>query len=271
MTDCATQAWLGDSSGIMPVSLHTYPILGSPLAVLDYAEAIAIAREWSESESVFAIAAANTHVVSLARHDPVFRDALEKFDLLLPDGMPLVWCLNRALPPEERLRDRVYGPTFMLRFLEASSHDSGARHFLLGGPQLLLDQLAQQLVRQMPLLQIAGTYVPPFGEWDDAEDLKIIRAIAGSRARYIWVGLGCPKQELWIARNRHRLPHGVYFAVGAAFAFHAGQVKQAPLWLQDRGFEWLYRLWSEPRRLAKRYLRYNTLFLYYLLRDRISR
>jgi N-acetylglucosaminyldiphosphoundecaprenol N-acetyl-beta-D-mannosaminyltransferase len=192
----------------MPVSLHTYPILGSPLAVLDYAKAIAIAREWSESENVFAVAAANTHVVSLARHDPAFRGALEKFDLLLPDGMPLVWCMNRALPHEERLRDRVYGPTFMLRLLEISSHDPGARHFLLGGPQSLLDQLAQQLVRQMPALQIAGTYVPPFGQWDEAEDLEIIRAITDSQARYIWVGLGCPKQELWIARNKHRLPRG---------------------------------------------------------------
>ncbi len=255
----------------MPVSLHTYPILGSPLAVLDYAKAIAIVREWSESDRVFAIAAANTHVVSLARHDLAFRGALEKFDLLLPDGMPLVWCINRALPPEERLRDRVYGPTFMLRFLKASSDEPDATHFLVGGPQSLLDQLAQQLVRQMPALQIAGSYVPPFGEWDDAEDRKIIRAIADSGARYIWVGLGCPKQELWIARNKHRLSRGVYFAVGAAFAFHAGQVRQAPRWLQDHGFEWLYRLWSEPRRLAKRYLRYNTLFLYYLLRDRISR
>ncbi len=251
----------------MPVSLHTHPILGSPLAVLDYAQAVAIAREWSESDGVFAVAAANTHVVSLARHETPFRAALEKFDLLLPDGMPLVWCLNRTLPSQQQLRDRVYGPTFMLRLLEASSHDPAARHFLLGGPQLLLDQLALQLVRQMPALKIAGTYVPPFGEWDEAEDLKIIRAIGDSRAQYIWVGLGCPKQELWIARNKHRLPRGVYIAVGAAFAFHAGQVKQAPRWLQDRGLEWLYRLWSEPRRLARRYLRYNSLFLYYLLRD----
>lgn len=255
----------------MSLAFPTHRVLGSPLAVLDYAKAIALAREWSMTEGVFAVEAANTHVISMARHDTAFRHALEKFDLLLPDGMPLVWCMNHGLPREQRLPDRVYGPTFMLRLLEASSHDPTATHFFLGGPQLLLDQLAQRLVRQMPALQIAGAYAPPFGEWDEKEDARILEMIATSGARYIWVGLGCPKQELWIARNKHRLPHGVYFAVGAAFAFHAGQVKQAPRWLQDRGLEWLYRIWSEPRRLAKRYLRYNTLFLYYLLRDKFSR
>jgi N-acetylglucosaminyldiphosphoundecaprenol N-acetyl-beta-D-mannosaminyltransferase len=236
---------------------------------VDYAKAVAITRIWAVSDGVFAVEAANTHVVSLARHDSVFRAALEKFDLLLPDGMPLVWCMNRALPPQKRLRDRVYGPTFMLRCLEATSQDPAAKHFLLGGPQSLLKDLSQALVRRMPGLQIAGFYAPPFGEWSEAEDAKIFRNIADSGARYVWVGLGCPKQEFWIAHNKERLPDGVYFAVGAAFAFHAGRVKQAPPWLQDHGLEWLYRVWSEPRRLAKRYLRYNSLFLFYLLRDSV--
>ncbi|MGZ4982663.1 MAG: WecB/TagA/CpsF family glycosyltransferase [Chthoniobacterales bacterium] len=251
----------------MSVPFETRLVLGSPLAVLDYAGAIAIAKDWAASDGVFAVGAANTHVVSLARHDSIFCAALEKFDLLLPDGMPLVWCMNRTLPREKQMRDRVYGPSFMLRCLEATVGEPDAKHFLLGGPHSLLQNLAQRLVRQIPGLQIAGVYAPPFGEWDEEEDKRIVQNIASSGARYIWIGLGCPKQELWLARNKMRLPGGVYFTVGAAFAFHAGRVKQAPRWLQDRGLEWLYRLLSEPRRLAGRYLCYNSLFLAYLARD----
>ncbi len=154
----------------------------------------------------------------------------------------------------------------MLRCLAATTD---AKHFLLGGSTALLEELTQRLVRQIPGLQIAGRYAPPFGSWDEAEDAKIFRAINDSVARFVWVGLGCPKQELWIARNKERLPRGVYLAVGAAFAFHAGQVRQSPRWLQDHGLEWLYRIWSEPRRLAGRYFRYNSLFLFYLLRESI--
>ncbi|MEI8233902.1 MAG: WecB/TagA/CpsF family glycosyltransferase [Verrucomicrobiota bacterium] len=233
------------------------PVLGVPLAATDYAGAVALTKAWAEEGGVRAVAAANTHVVTLARHDPQFGAAMARFDLIVPDGMPLVWAMNRR---GAGLRDRVYGPTLMLHALA----QPGASHFLLGGTEPLLEALQQSLRERFPGLRIAGSYAPPFGEWTPEENARIFEKIAASCARYIWVGIGCPKQELWIARHKAQLPPGVYFGIGAAFAFHAGWVRQAPPWMQRRGLEWLFRLASEPRRLWKRYVVYNTLFVGYL-------
>ena len=240
------------------MQIPTCPVLGIPLAVTDYAGAAAQVRAWADTPGVKAVAAANTHVVALARHDPEFGQALAQFDLVVPDGMPLVWAMNRQ---GAALTDRVYGPTLMLHALA----QPGVPHFFLGGSEELLGQLTARLRERFPGLIVAGTYAPPFGEWPEGEDARIFEKIASSGARYIWVGLGCPKQERWIARNKAALPPGVYFGIGAAFAFHAGRVSQAPAWMQRRGLEWLYRFAAEPRRLWRRYVVYNTLFLWYLL------
>jgi N-acetylglucosaminyldiphosphoundecaprenol N-acetyl-beta-D-mannosaminyltransferase len=238
-------------------------ILGSPVAMTDYVRAVALVKAWAAGRRrAFAAAAANTHVITLARRDAEFRRAMGRFDLILPDGMPLVWVMNRVA--RAGLDDRVYGPTFMLRCLEASEN---LGHFLLGGSEELLAVLQAKLRERFPTLNIAGAYSPPFGQWPADEDDKICARIAESGAHFVWVGLGCPKQELWIARNKDRLPPAVYFAIGAAFAFHAGRVRQAPLWMQARGLEWLFRMVTEPRRLARRFLLFNTLFLYHLVRD----
>jgi len=232
--------------------------------VTDYAGAVALARAWAaERSQPRAVAAANTHVVTLARYRREFCEALEQFDVLLPDGMPLIWCMNRRCAAA--LRDRVYGPTFMLRCLEATQGEFS--HFLLGGTEELLEVLTKILRGKFPRLAIAGTYAPPFGTWTPDEDARIIEKIASSRAEFVWIGLGCPKQELWIARHKANLPAAVYAGVGAAFAFHAGRVRQAPMWMQNAGLEWLFRLSAEPRRLWKRYVVFNTLFLFYLMKD----
>lgn len=235
---------------------ETCPVLGTPLAMTDYNGAVAITRAWAEGSGVYAVAAANTHMIAMARHEPAFAETLSHFDLIVPDGMPLVWAMNRR---GAGMRDRVYGPTLMLHGLG----QPGMTHFLLGGTESLLDALAEKLRERFPGLVIAGSYAPPFGEWPPEEDAAIFEKIAASGARYIWIGLGCPKQERWLARHKAQLPPGVYFAVGAAFAFHAGQVSQAPAWMQKRGLEWLYRFAAEPRRLWRRYVVYNTLFLWY--------
>lgn len=245
---------------------RTCRVLGSPLAVTDYAGAVALARAWAaERSQPRAVAAANTHVVTLARHESAFREALEKFDVLLPDGMPLIWCMNRHCADEGKMRDRVYGPTFMLRCLEATQGEFS--HFLLGGSEELLEDLQKILRAKFPRLEIAGAYSPPFGAWPADEDARIIGKIAASGAAFVWVGLGCPKQELWIARHKEKLPPAVYAGIGAAFAFHAGRVRQAPAWMQNLGLEWLFRLLAEPRRLWRRYVVFNTLFLFYLAKD----
>lgn len=249
--------------------MHSLPVIGLPIAVTDYAGAISwILEKASLADKPYAFEAANTHVAALARHDADFRSSMEKFDLITPDGMPLIWSINAQLPPEAKLTDRVYGPTLMLKTIAATdTPDSPYRHFLLGGKSDTLDKLTTRFTKEFPNTNIAGTYSPPFGEWPDNETQSIIRSIRNSRANLVWVGLGCPKQEHWIAKNKHLLPPAVYFGIGAAFAFHAGEVKQAPSFLQKLGLEWLFRLTTEPRRLFKRYFTYNSLFLYYTLRD----
>ena len=243
---------------------ETSLVLRSPLAITDYKKAAELAIGWARhGDSPRAVAAANTHLVTLARHDEAFAGALKQFDVLLPDGMPLVWCMNKF--SAAGMKDRVYGPTFMLRCLEMAGNEFS--HFLLGGSEELLETLQRKLREKFPGIRIAGAYSPPFGTWTDEEDRKIIDLIAKSGAQFTWIGLGCPKQEYWVAKNKNRLPGGVYSAVGAAFAFHAGMVKQAPGWMQRSGLEWLFRIMAEPRRLWKRYVVYNSLFIFYLLKD----
>jgi len=252
-------------------SLKTVPIIGLPVAATTYAGAV----EWIlthalRADRAYAVEAANTHVAALARTDKDFGEAMGHFDLICPDGMPLVWALNSKLPAGEKLTDRVYGPTLMLETLKATDGKAAAfKHFLLGGKQSTLDALTRNFEGQFPGVAIAGTHSPPFGEWPEAEFDLIAGKIRDSGANLIWVGLGCPKQEQWIARNKHRLPPGVYFGIGAAFAFHAGEVRQAPTLIQKSGLEWAYRVAMEPRRLFKRYFTYNSLFLYHLLRDHL--
>ncbi len=253
-------------------TLKLISVIGLPIAATSYAGAV----EWSlaharRKDRAYAVEAANTHVAALARTDEAFGESMRHFDLIFPDGMPLLWVVNSRLPANEKLADRVYGPTLMLETLKATNNEaSGFRHFLLGGKQSTLDALTRRFAEQFPGATIAAIHSPPFGEWPENETDLIVEKIRNSGANLIWVGLGCPKQEHWIARNKHRLPPGVYFGIGAAFAFHAGEVRQAPPLLQKLGLEWAYRVAMEPRRLFKRYFIHNSLFLYHLLRGRIS-
>jgi len=251
-------------------SLNRVSIIGLPVAATDYAGAVAwILDRAGARDRAYAVEAANTHVAALARHDRAFGETMARFDLICPDGMPLVWALNRCLPAAERLIDRVYGPTLMLETFRATDRPgSPFRHFLLGGKDSTLETLRANLGARFPDAQVAGAYSPPFGEWPADEFERIAQKIRDSGANLIWVGLGCPKQERWIAEHKDRLPPGVYFGIGAAFAFHAGEVSQAPAFFQKNGLEWAYRLCAEPRRLFKRYFTYNSLFLWYLLRER---
>jgi N-acetylglucosaminyldiphosphoundecaprenol N-acetyl-beta-D-mannosaminyltransferase len=246
-------------------------VRGLPVAATDYAGAVGWVLEKARlGDRAYAVEAANTHVLALARSDAEFAAAMSRFDLICPDGMPLVWCLNRALEHSERLTDRVYGPTLMLETLKASAGaEEIYRHFLLGGRHSTLERLEDSLVRRFPGTVVAGTHSPPFGTWPDEEFDTICNKIRESRANVVWVGLGCPKQERWIAAHKDRLPPGVYFGIGAAFAFHAGEVRQAPPFLQKNGLEWAYRLCMEPRRLFRRYFTYNSLFVYHLLREQM--
>lgn len=243
-------------------------IIGLPVAATHYAGAVDwILEKAGKADRAYAVEAANTHVAALARHNPDFGHSMERFDLILPDGMPLIWVANTHLSAADKLKDRVYGPSLMLEVLKATAHKPEFRHFLLGGSESTLEKLKTKLASRFPGAAVAGSYSPPYGEWPEGETDRICSAIQSSGANLIWVGLGCPKQEHWIARHKDKLPAGVYFGIGAAFAFHAGEVRQSPPVLQKIGLEWAYRLAMEPRRLFRRYFTYNTLFLYHLLRD----
>jgi N-acetylglucosaminyldiphosphoundecaprenol N-acetyl-beta-D-mannosaminyltransferase len=251
--------------------MRIHPVIGLPLACTDYAGAVAwILEKATAPSTAIAVEAANTHVAALARSNAAFGKSIRRFDLIVPDGMPLVWSLNAVLPAAERLTDRVYGPTLMLETLKASTGRPEFRHFLLGGKESTLEKLQTVFAERFPGVAIAGSYSPPFGEWPEDEFERMTGKIRESGANLIWVGLGCPKQEHWIARYKDQLPPGVYFGIGAAFAFHAGEVSQAPAVLQKCGLEWAYRIAAEPRRLFRRYFTYNSLFLWYSLRDRMS-
>jgi len=252
--------------------LKIISIIGLPVAATTYAGAVDwILTHALDRNGTYAVEAANTHVAALARTDKDFGETMRQFDLICPDGMPLVWALNSKLGADDKLTDRVYGPKLMLETLKATdgkAHDF--KHFLLGGTVSTLDKLSRTFAGRFPGVCIAGTHSPPFGEWPENEFEIIAEKIISSGANLIWVGLGCPKQEHWIAANKHRLPPGVYFGIGAAFAFHAGEIRQAPPLVQRFGLEWAYRVAMEPRRLFKRYFTYNSLFIYLLLRDRSS-
>src|SRR4051812_4627940 len=181
-----------------PSSLPIAPVLGVPLAATDYAGAIEQAKAWAASpERACTIAATATHPIVTARRDAAFREVLGKLDLVLPDGMPLIWVMNRSLATP--LRDRVYGPTFMLKLIEATAGEPWS-HLFVGATDEILADLQTRLLGRFPALQIAGTYSPPFGAWGSEVDAHIVEMIRSSGAHFVWVALGSPKQETWLAR-----------------------------------------------------------------------
>jgi N-acetylglucosaminyldiphosphoundecaprenol N-acetyl-beta-D-mannosaminyltransferase len=236
----------------------TTDVLGVPLALTDYERTMDWMDATIRSGRKGYVAVAATHTVMACQEDPELRAAVRGASLVVPDGQPLVWAMN-ALGHD--LSSRVYGPDLMARYCERSAL-TGARMFLYGGRnQGSLVQLALNLRRRYPGLQIVGGYSPPFRALTGEEQDAVVAEINHSRTDVVWVGIGVPKQEKWMAAMRDRLDAPVLVGVGAAFDFHAGLVPQAPDWMQSAGLEWAYRLSKEPRRLWRRYLRYNPLFV----------
>jgi N-acetylglucosaminyldiphosphoundecaprenol N-acetyl-beta-D-mannosaminyltransferase len=241
------------------------PVVGIPLALTDYGATMdwmdaAIARR----ERAIVTAAA-VHLVMVAREDRATHDAICRDDVLaVPDGQPLAWAL-RALGYEDA--SRVYGPDLMAKYCERSAK-TGARMYLYGGRnQGALVELTLALRRRYPGLRIVGGYSPPFRPLTAEEQDWVVKDINRSKADVVWVGTGQPKQEHWMAQMRERLDAPILAGVGAAFDFHAGLVPQAPAWMQTSGLEWVFRLVHEPRRLWRRYARYNPLFVAAFLRQ----
>jgi N-acetylglucosaminyldiphosphoundecaprenol N-acetyl-beta-D-mannosaminyltransferase len=173
-----------------------------------------------------------------------------------PDGMPVTWMLRHMGFPNQQ---RINGPDLMWNYCEFAERMNESI-FLYGNTQQTLDNLQRRLRISFPKLMIAGTCSPPFRTLSNKEDDEIVQLINNSGARVVFVSLGCPKQELWMAAHRGKI-NAVMVGVGAAFDYHAGTIKRAPLWMQHHGLEWLHRLYSEPRRLWKRYIVTNSIFI----------
>ena len=248
---------------------ETRKVFGFSVAVSSVEEmSSALAERALEAQAPCLVAAADAHVITLGVHDRGYGAVLERMDVVCPDGMPVVWKLNRGLPAGERSAERVSGPDLMEALVRANAEYPGLRHFLLGGDEGTLETLASALKEKYPAFHLAGVHSPPFRSWTEEDRREMREAVASSGANVVWVGLGCPKQERWMAEQKELLPPAVYVGVGAAFAFHAGTVKRAPRWMQKNGLEWLYRIYREPGRLLKRYVKHNSLFVWYVLTGR---
>jgi N-acetylglucosaminyldiphosphoundecaprenol N-acetyl-beta-D-mannosaminyltransferase len=204
------------------------------------------------------ICVTGVHGIIEAQGDPSFRRILNQAFLNTTDGMPLVWLGKYYVGSEV---DRVYGPDLMLAVLNAT-RDTEFTHFLYGGASGVAEDLKSSLEARLPGVNIVGTYCPPFRPLNPVEEEELVARVRVLRPDVIWVGLSTPKQERFMAEYISKLDATLMFGVGAAFDFHSGRVRQAPRWVQRSGFEWLFRMCCEPRRLARRYLKNNPRFLY---------
>jgi exopolysaccharide biosynthesis WecB/TagA/CpsF family protein len=234
---------------------HT--ILGVGIHAVDYEAAEERIVEAARARRPLTVSALAVHGVMTGALDPVQRHRLNRLDLVVPDGQPVRWALN--LLHRTHLPDRVYGPNLMLRICRRAAAE-GLPIFLYGSTQEILARLRAELLAQFPQLIVAGARPSAFRRLSAAEQEEVAAAIRASGAAITFVGLGCPRQEVWVFEMRQALQMPL-LAVGAAFPFHAGQLPQAPASWQAWGLEWLFRLIQEPRRLWRRYLVLNPLYL----------
>jgi N-acetylglucosaminyldiphosphoundecaprenol N-acetyl-beta-D-mannosaminyltransferase len=233
-------------------------ILDIALAVSDYEEVM----DWMDAAIAAGergyVTAAAVNLVMSAREDPATRAAVVGATLAVPDGQPLVWAL-KALGHARATR--IYGPDLMTHYCARAAREGTAMYLYGGRTPAALELLQERLRERFPGLRIVGGYSPPFRAPTAEEDARTIAAIDDCGAQVVWVGTGQPKQELWMHRMRPHLRAPLLVGVGAAFDFHAGLVPQAPPWMGRNGLEWIYRLAREPRRLWRRYARYNPRFV----------
>lgn len=238
---------------------------GLPFEVTDMDTAVddVIAVASAHTEASLTVRLSNAYCVALASKDADYRQLFDGPGLTLPDGAPVAWAMrSRAREPQKT--GRVRGPSFFVEVLDRG-RSAGLRHFMLGATDETLTKLSDEAHTRYPGLHIVDSYAPPFGPVEETIDDACMARIAAAKPDIVWIGMGTPKQDFAAARLAERLP-GVYIGVGAAFDFVAGSVREAPKWVQNSGFEWAYRLCSEPRRLWRRYLFGNARFILAVIR-----
>jgi len=239
-------------------------LLGVDLTALSFLDHVDLVGKWALARESRVVCVANVHMLVEARRDADFAEVIARADVLTPDGMPLVWLMRRR---GARGQERVAGMDLLPCLCRRAAQDN-VSVFFLGSPPGTLAAIRGRLASELPKLVIAGMESPPFRRLTQAEDDAIVRRIAASGAGFVFVSLGCPKQERWMDAHRGSV-RAVMVGLGAAFPVYAGLAQRAPRWMQRAGLEWLYRLGRGPRRLWKRYLVTNALFLWYLTAERL--
>ncbi len=235
-------------------------VLGVDVSAVNMDIALDTIETWIAQGDRKYVCVTGVHGLMESHRDPRIKQIHNAAGLVTPDGMPLVW-LSRACGFQHV--ERVYGPDLLLALCQKSMR-AGYRHFFYGGGERVAEILAHKLRQRFPGLKIVGTFCPPFRPLTPSEDASMVELINNSNSDIVWVGLSTPKQEVWMAEHLGRIRVPVMIGVGAAFDFHSGVKKQAPLWMQRSGCEWIFRLSQEPRRLWRRYLICNSLFLTFL-------
>jgi N-acetylglucosaminyldiphosphoundecaprenol N-acetyl-beta-D-mannosaminyltransferase len=226
-------------------------IVGTEVSITDYVEVLDVVDAAVSEAQRISICCAPASTLMFARRDPALTAALSSAEIVTPDGMGVVYAARLL---GETIGDRVYGPDLMLAQLERAAAAGTPTYFVGGHDDAALDELQRTLIDRFPGLNVVGGISPPHRAPTPEENTATIDAINSSGAQIVWIGLGSPKQELWMHDNRAALAAPVLCGVGAAFDFFIGRVEQAPRWMQARGLEWLYRVVKEPRRLGHRYL-----------------
>ncbi|MCX7827404.1 MAG: WecB/TagA/CpsF family glycosyltransferase [Verrucomicrobiae bacterium] len=246
-------------------------ILGTKVSLVQIPDVVAALDSWIAQRRNLGPAAyvvtTNVYGVMMAQQTPAHRRAINRADLAVPDGMPLVW-IARARGARHMQR-RVYGPELFEAACEAGRR-RGWRFYFYGGAEGVAQRLAALVRERYPGVQVVGAETPPFRPLTPDEDAEVCRRINAARPDVVWVGLGGPKQDLWMADHAPKLNVPALIGIGAAFDFFPGRVSQAPRWMREHGLEWLYRLWAEPRRLWRRYLIYNPWFAWLLLLETLG-
>ncbi len=233
-------------------------VLGVGISVLDQDRAREFLFDAVRNGRRGYVTITNVHSVSEAQRDPALRDIFNRALLSTPDGMPMVWMGRLQGQPSIR---RVYGPDLVLNLSE-HSRAAGFSHFFCGGKPGVAGDLADTLQKRFPGLRVAGTFCPPFGPLNTEQRAALANKVRETQPDFFWVGISTPKQERFMAEYMSILPEAkIFIGVGAAFDFLSGRVRQAPRWMMRIGLEWLFRLFQEPKRLWRRYLIYNPLFI----------
>lgn len=238
-------------------------VLSVNMDAQSFAEASATLLRWARETGKRYVCTCPVYTLMICRERPDVHRAVSAADMVTADGMPIVWLQRRLGVPQA---ERVYGPDLLLALCEATAN-TDVSHYFWGGLPGVPEKLAETLVKRFPGLNIAGTYSPPVSELGATSDPAEVERLNASGANIIWVGLGSPKQDLWMELYRPALDAPLLIGVGAAFDLLAGTKRQAPRWMQRTGLEWVYRLLQEPKRLGRRYLVYNPKFIGLVLRS----